>query len=161
MQTGDHWIRHRVTAQGEAEVVGSAHEHIFALMGKFVIDGVQAEVEMFELRASEKEPIGSLVAISIPSHFTLDRVHDGNGLFGFLGLLQLLVFLNDNVTLLKLSLVGFNLICGEGNFTETIKERIQVICSKLVLGKAEELERSVLLEDTLELLDGFSTEVVV
>ena len=116
---------------------------------------------MFELRASEKEPVSSLVAFGISCHLTLDSVENRDWLLRFLLLLQLLVLLDNNITLLELALIGLNLVYWERNFAEAIKEGNQVFCCQFVLSKAEEFERSVLLKDTLEFLNDSSAKVVV
>jgi len=116
---------------------------------------------VFELRASEKEPVSSLITFSISCHLTLDCVENRDWLLRFLLLLQLLVFLNNSITLLELALVGLNLVYWERNFAEAIKEGNQVFCCQFVLSKAKEFERSVLLKDTLEFLNDSSAKVVV
>ena len=110
MNARDHRVRHRVAAESKTKVVRCAHEHILNLGCDLIIYTIEAEVEMFELRASLQEPVRSFVSVSITGHFLLHRVENGDWLFGLLLLLQLFVFLDDGVSLFQLTLIGFYLV---------------------------------------------------
>lgn len=68
---------------------------------------------MFELGASEQEPLRVFVAFSIASLSRLEVIHDWHGVLGLLLGTLLLVVLNNLVSQLDLLLVGFNLLRGE------------------------------------------------
>lgn len=116
---------------------------------------------MLELRALQQEPVCDLVTFSVPCHLTLNCVHDRHWLLRLLLLLELLVFLNYHIALFQLGLVRFDLVRREGNLTKAVQERQYVFSREFVLGEAEELKRSVLLEDCGELLDCLPAEVVI
>lgn len=99
-----------VATDGESEVVRGPHQHIFHLECDLIIDLIQAEVQVLELRALQQVPVSCFVAIGVPRHLALNLVHNRDRLLSLLLLLELLVFLDDGVTLLQLSLIGLNLV---------------------------------------------------
>jgi len=87
MDLRDVWVAHRVACKGDAKVVRCATEHILKLCCNLIVNTVQAQVEMLELRATLQEPICGLVSIGIPHDFAFELVQHGDR---FLGLLLLL-----------------------------------------------------------------------
>lgn len=108
---------------------------------------------MLELGTLEHEPSCLIVTVRVLESLTFDGIEDRNRLFRLLLLLQLLILLNDNVSLLNLNLVSFNLVCGERNPAETVQKWEDVICLEVVLCESKELEGAVLLEDLHKLFD--------
>jgi hypothetical protein len=68
---------------------------------------------VFELRASEQEPLRVFVAFGITSLSRLEVIYDWYGILGLLLGTLLLVVLNNFISQLDLLLVGFNLLRGE------------------------------------------------
>ena len=136
MNARNDWVRHGVATEGEAKVIWCPHQHVFNLSSDLVINVVEAEIKMLELWASLQEPVGCLVAVTVTSNLAFQRVENWNGLLGLLLLLKLFVFLDNRVSLLELTLVGFNLVSRKGHLAKAVKDRQQVIGCELVLGEA-------------------------
>lgn len=123
----DHWVGDRVSAQGEPEIIRRTHQYILQLRRNLVVNLIQTEVQVLELRASHQEPVCRFVTIWVASHLAFDCVEDGNGLFWLFLLLQLFVFLDDSVTLFQLGLISLNLVSREGNSAEAFQDGQQII----------------------------------
>ena len=116
---------------------------------------------MLELWTFEQEIVDNLISISIRSCLGLQTIHDGDWLLGLLLLSQLLVLLNDGVSLLQFGLVGLHLLSGEGNLAKRCQERCDIIRGQIVLGQPQELQAPILLKYLAESLDRFSGKLVV
>ena len=157
----DDWVGNRISTQGETKVIWRTHQYIFQLYGDLVVNLVQTEIQMFELWASHQVPVSRFVTLSVASHFTFDRIEDGDGFLRFLLLLQLFVFLYDGVALFQLSLISLDLVCWERNSTEAVKNGHQILRCQSVFSEAKELNRTILFKDRSKLLHAGATEVVI
>ena len=118
----------RVTAQREAEIIRCPQEHVLDRGCCLLVYLIQAEVQMLELWTLEHEPVGHFVAIGISAKLALNRVEYGHWLLRLFLLSELLVLLNDRISLLNLGLVGFHLICREGYLPEATKNWKNIRC---------------------------------
>ena len=123
----DDWVGDRVSAQGEPEIVRRTHQYILQLRRNLVVNLIQTEVQVLELRASHQEPVCRFVTVRVASHLAFDCVEDGNGLLWLFLLLQLFVFLDDSVTLFQLSLISLNLVRREGYSAEAFQDGQQIL----------------------------------
>ncbi len=74
------------------------------------VELVHAQVEVLELWASKEIPVGDFVTVRVARSHRFEIVDDGDRFFGFLLRPLFLVLLNDEVALLDLVLVDFDLI---------------------------------------------------
>ena len=118
----------RVTAQREAKIIRCPQEHVLNCRCSLLVYLIQAEVQMLELWTLEHEPVGHFVAIGISAKLALNRVEYGHWLLRLFLLSELLVLLNDRISLLNLGLVGFHLICREGYLPEATKNWKNIRC---------------------------------
>ena len=116
---------------------------------------------MLKLWAPEKEPVRSLIAVSITSYFALELVKHGHRFLRLLLLFQLLVLLKDGIAFFQLTLVGLDLVSGEWNPTKAFKDGKQVIGREIVLGEAEELKLAILLKNAYKVRESSAAELVV
>jgi hypothetical protein len=98
---------------------------------------------MFELGVYKQIPLSNLGTGFIFDHLALDSIeHRDNFLRLLLGL-ELLILLDDGVTLLELSLVSGDILSGEGLTTECLENGNHICCNKVVFGKSNVLKSTV------------------
>ena len=80
----DRLVCEGVPTEGQLEVVRGDRKHIVDGLESGVVDLVEANVEVLELRVDQQEPVGDLSARIVPTHFRLKAVEERHDLFRLL-----------------------------------------------------------------------------
>lgn len=118
----DRLVSERVPTEGQLEIVRGDGQHTVDSLESGVVDLVQANIEVLELRVDQQEPVGDLGARIIPTHLRLKVVKERHSLLWLLRGFELLVLLHDGVTLLNLALISLDLIRREGLTAEALEQ---------------------------------------
>ena len=123
MQSLDHILGKLVGADGDAKIVCGSLEDCAQSLLNIVVNLVHAKIQVLELGVLDRHPLLDLFTSFIFTSDLLNIVKLRHWLFGLLGGLELLVLLNDGVSLLELSELVLNLILWEWESPDHLKQR--------------------------------------
>lgn len=125
-----------VSAQSQAKIIGSNTETGLNFFLRNIINLIQTDVKVFELRVDQQPPVGDFCTRVVLACLALKSIKKWHDFLWLLAGLQLLVLLDNGVSFLEFELVGGHLISWEGLFAEALEERHQILTCQVVLGNA-------------------------
>lgn len=96
----NNFISQSVRADRNAEIIGSTSQHNCQSVENFIINLIHAQVQMFELRIFDGDPLLYFLTIVILPGDLFNIVQLWHWLLGLFGSLQLFVFLDNGVSFL-------------------------------------------------------------
>lgn len=112
----------RISRESDAEIVIGASHQLDDRVLALIVDIVGAQINVLELNILEEDIALDLLPVRVSVSGILNHVKERDRLLGFLGGLKFLILLNDRIASLYLGLVGLNLILGEGQAANLVKD---------------------------------------
>jgi hypothetical protein len=112
----------RISRESDAEIVISASHQLDYRVLALIVDIVGAQINVLELNILQENIALYLLPISVCVSGILNHVKERDWLLGFLGSLKFLILLNHRIASLNLGLVGLDLILGEGQAANLVKD---------------------------------------
>lgn len=112
-----------------------------------ILNVVHAEVQVFDLRVLDSNPLFNLLSLLVDSLDWLDVIELWNWLLRLLLRLKFLIFLNNSITGFEILQVVLNIVGWEWESSNQIEKWKNHFCAQVQLAKSEVLNASVTIHD--------------